>query len=144
MAQAKPRLLVVTNDADIKRLMDTLMRHGRIQAAVTANVAHAAQFLRSNANPDVVVLDLSMPDGNLIDFLRQMRARTEYRSMPVLALTEVPDPDLVRMALQAGANRYLTKLFAAKNLLSTVEEMLFTQAPKPGTKPLTAGLRGGF
>jgi twitching motility two-component system response regulator PilH len=144
MAQAKPRLLVVTHDVELKGLMDTLMRHGRIQAAVTANVAHAAQFLRSNVLPDVLVLDLTMPDGHLLDFLRQMRERAEYRNLPVLVLTDIPDPDLVRTALQTGANRYLTKLFVAKNLLSTVEEMLLSKPKGTGSKPVTESLRGSL
>ena len=53
-----------------------------------------------------------------------MRARDQFAKLPVLVLTAVPDPDQVRGALQAGANRYLTKLFISKNLLKTVQEML--------------------
>lgn len=139
MTQRKARLLVITQDIDFKRLIEHLMRHERIQAAVTGSVAHAGQFLRGNPPPDIVVLDLSMPDEPSIQFLQQLRRRIEFSKLPVLVLTAVPDPDQVRAALQAGANRYLTKLFAAKNLLSTLQEML--AEPKPAR--LTTGHLGG-
>ena len=84
----------------------------------------AAHFLQTQSLPDIVVLDLSLPDNQGLVFLQQLRARDKYAKLPVLVLTEIPDPVQVRAALQAGANRYLTKLFVAKNLLSTLDEML--------------------
>ncbi len=139
MTQYKARLLVVTQDSDLKRLIESLMQHERIQAAVTGSVAHAAHFLRGNALPDVIVLDLATPGEPTLEFIQQLRGLGEFARLPVLVLTAVPDPVQVRAALQAGANRYLTKLFAAKNLLSTVEEMLL--AAKPAR--LATGSLGG-
>lgn len=141
MTQNKARLLVITQDIDFRQLIENLMRHERIQAAVIGSVAHAAHFLRGNALPDLVVLDLSMPNEPAIAFLQQMRHRDEFSRLPVLVVTAFPDPDLVREALQAGANRYLTKLFAAKNLLSTVEEMLTEQKPAHKTTARLGGNR---
>jgi DNA-binding response OmpR family regulator len=77
-----------------------------------------------------VIIDLTMEDKEQpLEFLRQMRARIEFSKLPVLVLTAVPDPDHVKAALQAGANRYLTKLFAATNLVSTVKAMLAEAKP---------------
>lgn len=139
MTQSKKRLLVVTQDAEFKQLIEHLMRHDRIQAAVTGSAAHAAQFLRSNGLPDVVVLDLSTPDEPILPFIQQLRARAEFARLPVLVVTELPDPVQVREALQAGANRYLTKLFAAKNLLSTIEEMMPVARPIRATTERLGG-----
>jgi len=124
MTQTKTQVLLVAGDTDVKNLIHDLLNYDQIQTAVTETLAKAAQFLQSNPLPDLLILDLSSTDAESLDFLQQMRAHDEFAKLPVLVLTAVPDPDQVRGALQAGANRYLTKLFISKNLLKTVQEML--------------------
>lgn len=124
LAQSKKtRLLVITQDDDVKKLIDTLILHDRIQAAVIDTPLAASHFLKNNPLPDILVLDLTVSETESVEFLRQMRVRSKYAALPVLVLTDIPDPTLVREALQAGADRYLTKLFVSKNLLSTLDDM---------------------
>ena len=124
LGQATARILVITEDAEVKKLLNNLMLHSRIQAGVTESTWNAARFLSTNPAPDVVVVDLDLPEALTLEFLRQLRQRTELADLPVLVLTSFPDPTQVRQALDAGANRYLTKMFMAKNLLATVQEMI--------------------
>ncbi len=124
MTQKKACLLMVTQDADVKKLVETLIEHRRVQGDFTTSVQAAAHFLQNNPLPDVVILDLSLPDNNALLFLEQLRHRDEFKQLPVLVLTDFPDPDQVRDALGKGANRYLTKLFINRNLLSTLDEMV--------------------
>lgn len=122
--QKKTDLLVITQDGDFKRLIQHMVSREPMNAAVSDSATEAARFLLHNPLPDVVIIDLSMVDEQPLEFLKQMRARVEFSKLPVLVLTAVPDPDQVRTALQAGANRYLTKLFAGTNLVSTVKAMV--------------------
>lgn len=124
LGQATARILVITEDAEVKKLLNNLMLHSRIQAGVTESTWNAARFLSTNPAPDVVVVDLDLPESLTLEFLRQLRQRKELAALPVLVLTSFPDPTQVRQALDAGANRYLTKMFMAKNLLATVQEMI--------------------
>lgn len=124
LGQATARILVITEDAEVKKLLNNLMLHSRIQAGVTESTWNAARFLNTNPAPDVVVVDLDLPESLTLEFLRQLRQRKELAALPVLVLTSFPDPTQVRQALDAGANRYLTKMFMAKNLLATVQEMI--------------------
>ncbi|MCC6802188.1 MAG: response regulator, partial [Anaerolineae bacterium] len=57
-------------------------------------------------------------------FLEQLRRHSKLAHLPVLVLMSFPDPEQVRQALNAGANRYLTKMFMGKNLMTTVHEMI--------------------
>ncbi len=67
-----------------------------------------------------------LPDVSGIEFLRQMRAKSEYDDVPVLVLSALIDPEKIRAALDAGADRYLTKPYIANNLLTVVQDMLRT------------------
>lgn len=128
--QKRTDLLVVTQDPDLKRMIQNLVSREPINAAVSDGSSEAARFLLRNPVPDAVIIDLTMEEKEQpLEFLRQMRARIEFSKLPVLVLTAVPDPDQVKTALQAGANRYLTKLFASTNLISTVKAMLAEAKP---------------
>lgn len=122
-------LLVVTQDPDLKGLIQHLVNREPINAAVSDGSSEAARFLLRNPLPDVLIIDLAMENEQPLEFLRQLRARVEFSKLPVLVLTPVPDPDQVKAALQAGADRYLTKLFAGSNLVSTVKSMLAETKP---------------
>jgi two-component system chemotaxis response regulator CheY len=84
----------------------------------------AVTFLKANPIPDLLILDLNLQDNRVLQFLQQVRKQTDLANLPVLVLTDFPDPTQIREALQAGANRYLTKMFVGSNLLHTIREML--------------------
>jgi DNA-binding response OmpR family regulator len=100
----------------------------RINAeTVTAeSAADAAQILRTPPLPDLLILDIMLPDVSGIEFLRQLRAKATFDNLPVLILSALIDPDRIRAALDAGADRYLTKPYIANNLVTVVQEILRT------------------
>jgi len=83
--------------------------------------------------PDVVILDLGLPDGNGIDFLRDLRT---WSSVPVIVLSaRVNETDKIE-ALDAGADDYLTKPFGVGELLARVRAVLrrkIAMGPKEGS-----------
>ena len=76
--------------------------------------AHALRKRR----PDVILLDISMPDGNGIDFCRQMIA--EYPQMRVVAMTCHDEPSVIQKALDAGIHGYVLKSASVEELLNAV------------------------
>ena len=108
--------LLVEDERQIRRFVRTaLEREGWI--------VHEAETLRqglteaSVRKPDLVILDLGMPDGDGMDFLRDMRG---WSSTPVLVLSaRVSEHDKI-IALDAGADDYLTKPFGVGELLARV------------------------
>jgi DNA-binding response OmpR family regulator len=65
-----------------------------------------------------------LPDISGVEFLKQLRGRNVFDELPVLVLSAVIDPLTIRGALDAGADRYLTKPYIANNLLTVVQEIL--------------------
>ena len=126
MASNKRRILVVDDDPELLQLVRVLLARIGVEAIMAENATDAAQELRSGSLPDLVILDMMLPDVSGVEFLRQMRAKSTYDQLPVLILSALIDPERIRAALDAGADRYLTKPYIANNLLTVVQDMLRT------------------
>ena len=114
------RILVVDDEQAIRRALEvTLTRAGyRVQTAATAADALATAVLQP---PDVVVLDLVLPDGDGAQVCRDLR---EWSSVPVLLVSVVEDEAEKVRALDAGADDYITKPFGVDELLARVRALL--------------------
>ncbi len=125
-SENKPtRILVVDDDVSLQKLVTLLLANVGIETLAASNAAAAAQILRTtNPLPDLMILDMMLPDVSGLELLRQMRAKTMFDGLPVLILSALADPDQIREGLQVGADRYLTKPYLANNLVSTVQDML--------------------
>ncbi|MCS7070767.1 MAG: response regulator [Anaerolinea sp.] len=126
MAIEKRRVLAVDDDPELLQLVIALLKRINIETIGAENAVQAAQILRQPPLPDLLILDLMLPDISGIDFLKQMRARPIFDNLPVLVLSALAEPQEIRAALDAGADRYLTKPYLATNLLSVVQEVLRT------------------
>lgn len=120
------RILVVDDDPDLLQLVRALLARIQLHVTTVEHVRLAEYKLRTEPLPDLMILDLMLPEISGIDFLRQLRSQTGYNDMPVLVLSALIDPDQIRDALNSGADRYLTKPYIAHNLVSVVQEMLRT------------------
>ncbi len=126
MASNKRRILVVDDDPELLQLVRVLLARINVESVMADSAATAAQILRSGPLPDLMILDIMLPDVSGIEFLRQLRTKSTFDTMPVLILSALIDPDRIRAALDAGADRYLTKPYIANNLVTVVQEILRT------------------
>lgn len=126
MTLSGKHILVVDDDPDLLQLVRILLARINLDVVTVEHARLAAQQLKTNPIPDLLILDLMLPDINGIDFLRQVRSQPTYSNMPVLVLSAMVDPDTIREALNCGADRYLTKPYIAHNLISIVQDMLKT------------------
>jgi two-component system KDP operon response regulator KdpE len=113
-------ILVVEDEAPMRRfLCSALTSHGfRVAEAGTLAVA---ERLATESRPDAVLLDLGMPDGDGLELLRQLR---EWSSAPVIVLSARDREDDKVLALDAGADDYLTKPFGTSELLARIRVAL--------------------
>jgi two-component system phosphate regulon response regulator PhoB len=124
VASSKKRVLVVDDDPELLQLVRVLLSRINVETITVENATDAAQVLRTEALPDLLILDMMLPDVSGVEFLRQMRAKSNFDTLPVLILSALIDPDRIRAALDAGADRYLTKPYIANNLITVVQDML--------------------
>jgi two-component system KDP operon response regulator KdpE len=101
---------------------------------IEAQTAHGAlELFRRNA-PDVVVLDLGLPDGDGLDVIRELRSGGS--SVPIIVLSSRTDEAGKVSALDLGADDYVTKPFGVEELLARLRAALRHRLQQQGEKPV--------
>jgi CheY-like chemotaxis protein len=120
---AAPRVLVADDEEDIRLLVCLAVR--KAGAAVVAVVADGAEALRAAAahRPDLVVLDVSMPEATGLEVCEALRADPGNAGCRVLLLSAGASPDDIARGLAAGADAYLPKPFTVAGLVAQVREL---------------------
>ena len=118
------RILVVDDDDGVQKLVSTLLQRSNMEAISAMSASEAAQLLRQTPLPDLMLLDIMLPEISGIDFLKQMRSKSVFDKLPVIILSALADPKTIRAGLDAGADRYLTKPYLVNNLVKTINEVL--------------------
>lgn len=109
-------ILVVEDDAPVRNLIGTTLKtHG--YDYMTASNGEGAVMQASSHNPDIVLLDLGLPDIDGVDVIKKIRTWSEMPIIVISARTE--DKDKID-ALDAGADDYLTKPFSVEELLARI------------------------
>jgi DNA-binding response OmpR family regulator len=125
-AAALPLVLVVDDDAELSALVcEWLAREGWATHAVLTG-GDAERALTTLA-PDLVLLDLMLPDANGLDLCRRWRAT--HPALPLLMLTARGDPLDRVLGLELGADDYLAKPFEPRELVARVRALLRRSAP---------------
>ena len=110
----KPLILVVEDDASVRNLMTTTLKTNDYRYLVAAN-GEAALLEASSHNPDIVLLDLGLPDMDGVELIQKIRS---WSNMPIIVISaRSEDSDKIE-ALDAGADDYLTKPFSVEELLA--------------------------
>jgi DNA-binding response OmpR family regulator len=138
VSENRKRILIVEDEADMQDLMRTLLERIGLEVIPAYDVASAVQVLRSKPLPDVVLLDLMLPEISGMELLRQMRAKEVFDNLPVVIVSALADPDQIRQGFDLGADRYVTKPAITHNLVKTVLEVLRTgrrRVEKRETRP---------
>lgn len=110
----KMLILVVEDDASVKNLISTTLKTHDYHY-LTASDGKSALLEASSHNPDVVLLDLGLPDMDGVDVVKKIRT---WSNMPIIIISaRSEDADKIE-ALDAGADDYLTKPFSVEELLA--------------------------
>lgn len=131
MSAAPKRILIVEDEPAVQELIQVLLGRWGYELVPALRAAKAAEILRSQPLPDLVLLDMMLPDVDGLEFLRQMRSVKIFDNLPVIILSALADPDQIRKGFDLGADRYVTKLAMGSNLVKTVQEALKTGRRKP-------------
>ena len=109
-----PKILVVEDDASVRNLITTTLRSNDYRY-ITAPNGSSAILLASSQQPDIVLLDLGLPDLDGVEIIRRIRS---WSDMPIIVISaRSEDKDKID-ALDAGADDHLTKPFSVEELLA--------------------------
>jgi two-component system KDP operon response regulator KdpE len=133
MSTHKPTTLLVEDDAQIRRFVRHALETEGCQV-FEAETAQRGLTEASTRKPDLIILDLGLPDRDGIDFIRDLRA---WSSVPILVLSARTQETDKIAALDAGADDYLTKPFGTGELLARVRAILRRLSKSTEEQPTT-------
>lgn len=114
------RVLVVEDDREIRALMQSSLAVEGFEVQTAVSLSEASALLR-HALPDVVVLDLGLPDGDGLELVREVR---KHHTLPILVVSARHQEAQKIQLLDAGADDYLTKPFSVSELLARIRVAL--------------------
>ncbi len=114
------RLLLAEDEKELSRALTTILERSNYSVDAVYDGEEALEYLNSN-NYDGLILDIMMPRIDGLTVLKKLREKRNL--IPVLLLTAKSEVDDKVEGLDAGANDYLTKPFAAKELLARIRAM---------------------
>jgi two-component system, OmpR family, phosphate regulon response regulator PhoB len=123
------QILVVEDEPAIAELIAINVRHAGHSVALAAN-AQDAQAAVAQALPDLVLLDWMLPGRSGLDLARTWRLDERTRHLPIIMLTARAAEDDKLVALDLGADDYITKPFSTRELLARVRAVLRRKAPE--------------
>jgi CheY-like chemotaxis protein len=124
-----PAILVVDDEPTIRALLRAALEQVGYRILEAADGAGALRQARSH--PDLVLLDIALPDINGLEVCRRLKADPSTAGTPVLLLTGLAQPSDRRAARDAGAVGCIEKPFRPADLVSHIADVLRRQAAAP-------------
>ena len=127
----KTRVLIVDDDASVRKLVNTLLTSMGVADIVEATDGMVGLELVQRTAPDVVILDWQMPRLQGPNFMRIVRSPDTfpYPAVPVIMLTGHGEYSKVKEAISVGVNEFLVKPVSSKALLDRLVAVLFNPRP---------------
>jgi DNA-binding response OmpR family regulator len=125
------RLLLIDDDARLTDMVGGYLRQNGYEVETAGSLAAGRERLK-HTPPDALLLDLMLPDGDGLDFTRELRSDARTRRLPLLMLTARGEPMDRIVGLELGADDYLPKPFEPRELLARVKALLRRAAPEAG------------
>jgi CheY-like chemotaxis protein len=119
-------ILIADDEPHVVELVRVTLEDERVRVVEAADGAAAIE-LADLLGPELIFLDVHMPDMSGLEVCRRLRADPRFSDTRIVILTAAAQRDDVARGLQAGASEYLTKPFSPVRLLGLVERLL----PRP-------------
>jgi CheY-like chemotaxis protein len=124
----KPRsrivVLIVEDDPDQLALADLRVSMAGYSVRVAATADALTRSFAAEGPPDLLLLDIELPDGDGFDILWKLRRHRRYAELPVIMLTARADAEDIGKGLRLGADGYVTKPYSKNLLAGVIEKVL--------------------
>ena len=117
-------LLVVEDDPDLSTLVAEIFSVEGFEVRSAANRAQINAEVNKAMLPDLILLDIMLPDADGLRILARLRAHPKFARMPVIMMTGKAEPSDVKAGLAAGADGYVSKPFRMSALVAAVNLVL--------------------
>ena len=128
MTVSQRTVIVVEDEADAAEMFAEMMRVNGFRVVKCFSSGPAINMI-ANEMPDVVILDVMMPDISGLEVLKYMRREPQLAKIPVIVISAKSMPSDIKIGMDAGASVYLTKPVGFLELKQAVEKVLADRKP---------------
>ena len=132
------KVLVVDDEASIREMLRLALEISDFECLEAADI-HEAYRLIIDESPDMVLLDWMLPGGSGLELLRRLKKEEATQALPVVMLTAKAHEDNVVQGLDVGADDYITKPFAPKELIARMKAILRRSSSEEGGSEMRVG-----
>lgn len=118
------QIWIVDDDEEMARAVGLMLKLLDCQATAFLNARSAVQTLLTGKRPDLMVLDVNMPEVSGLDLIEFLRRRPEWKDMPVIMLSSESADTTIDRALEAGADTYVRKPVTIEELERAMQDAL--------------------
>ena len=126
-APSQTTILIVEDDPDQLALADLRVSMAGYAVRVAKSQARLLLSLAKDPRPDLILLDVQLPDGNGFDILSKLRRLPSFEPLPIVMLTAKTDPHDIAKGLELGADGYITKPYSKNILADAIQRILRPQ-----------------
>lgn len=123
MTTSQKTVMIIEDEPDAAEMFAEMMRVNGFRVLKMFSSVPAIPLL-SKEKPDVVILDIMMPDISGLEVLRYMKREADLASIPVIVVSAKSMPGDIKVGMDAGASIYLTKPVGFLDLKQAVEQVL--------------------
>jgi len=123
MVTSQKTVMIIEDEPEAAELFGEMMRVNGFRVLKMFSSAPAISMIIQE-KPDVIILDIMMPDISGLEVLRYMRREPDLLSIPVIVVSAKSMPGDIKVGLEAGASLYLTKPVGFLDLKQAVEQVL--------------------
>jgi DNA-binding response OmpR family regulator len=118
-------ILVIEDDAALRQLLATTLRKAGYRVALAEHGLDAlVQIDRASPKPQLLLVDIMIPELDGLSLVRALRTRTDTRGIPVVFITAKTDARTIAEGISVGAKYYITKPFVMDDLLAKVKRAI--------------------
>ncbi len=123
MLTRKFKVLVVEDDRYISEIISEILKEFELQLSLAYNLKQARENILIE-NPDIVLSDLMLPDGNGISLAEYIYKRPTNRKIPIVAISAFVDKETIDKALQSGFDDFIGKPFKIEEIKLIVKKYI--------------------
>ena len=123
MSDTQKTVMIIEDEPDAAEMFGEMMRVSGFRVVKLLSSVPAIGLL-AQEKPDIVILDVMMPEVSGLDILRHIRSDPELAATPVIIVSAKSMPSDIKVGLEAGASMYLTKPVGFLDLKQAVEQVL--------------------
>ena len=117
------KILVVDDDIHATTLFKTILTAKGYEAIIVNDSATAVQIANAT-NPELIILDLMMPEPNGFEVCKMLRANPKFSRTPIVIFTAMGDSESQETASKIGADEFLTKPFRVEELMHKIQTLI--------------------